>query len=156
MARVKKDLKLDRQAQLPLENISHDYRPSPGFHIQAAMEAVKRLLRARGKSLEEMVEWMSDPARRPRPVSLPSARAWFAESKPDKTPGALDIALMAEYLNDPEPINILVRHLGWKMGTRREQQLLHVAGMLLDEIKLKHRVSEAERILQKIAIDEGW
>lgn len=156
MARAKKNRNLDRQAELPLENEPCNYRPSPVFHGQMVMEAVKRLLRQQKKTLDELVEWMSHPSRRPKPVSLPAARAWFAESKPEKLPNIRDMALIVEFLGDPEPLNEALRPLGMRVILRREQQLLKAAEMMRDEIKQRHRASEAERILTRFAIEEGW
>lgn len=146
--------RVSRQAELPLPSIGQTLEPSPHFHGIAAMECVKRLLRENGRSLDELAEWMSAPSRRSRPLAITTARAWFADSRPDHWPTVRDMTLICEFLNDPSPLNLLIEHLGWRVVGRREQRLLCAAEIQAEEIRQNHKADEAARILTSVALED--
>lgn len=146
--------RLSLQAELPLPPMGQTLEPSPHFHGIAAMERIKKILRDQNRSLEELVEWMSAPSKRSRPLSITTARAWFADSRPDHWPTVRDMMLICEFLNDPSPLNLLIEHLGWRVVGRREQRLLYAAEIQAEEIRQNHKVDEAARILTTIALED--
>lgn len=141
-----------RQPELPLPVKEQALEPSPIFHGIKALERIKKLLRERNLSIEEMAEFLS--TRRSRPVSIPTARAWFASARPDFWPSVLDFIAMCEYLDDLSPLNELLESLGWVVIGRREQRLLAAAEISVGEVKQRIRHDEAERILTSIALED--
>lgn len=151
----KKELTLDpRQADLPFYSTA---TPIDSCHLMrgmAVMEKIKALLKVRNKSIEEMAEWMSDPERRPKPVSVDSIRTWFAPTKPSHWPNFLDLLLMCEFLGSQEPLESLVAPLGLAVIGRRDQQLLQAGRTHVDEMKLEIRLSAARQTFAALALEE--
>jgi len=151
---AKKKAVLVRQANLLLTTTDGEHRAAPGLAVWRALEHVKLALKRRHIAMEEMLDWMSHPARRPVPVSLPSARAWFAHSKPEKLPNVGDFLLMCEFLDDHAPLNILIEHMGWVVVGPKDQELLRAARLQVSELRQKAAACEATRILMRMAAEK--
>ena len=140
--------KIEGQGNLP------GFEPDtpPAMIGLAVITEIKRLMKRRNKSREEMIDYLT--RRRGRALALTTLDTWFCADKTDRWPGVPDLVLMCEFLESTEPMAILAGYLDAAVIGPRERMLLEVGQAYLDEQKLHARKDRLGQAVQQIMVHD--